>query len=72
VLVLEAADRISDAEHQLTQAHAARDHTTQKHTVALAVPSFKDRSGSGPAPRCSPCASCPAGTSAPHLAKADA
>lgn len=66
MLVLEAADRISDAEHQLTQAHAARDHATEQHTVAIAVPSFKHRSGSGPAPCYSPCASCPAGTSPPH------
>jgi len=37
VLVLEAADRISDAEQHLSQAHAARDHATGQHTAAVAA-----------------------------------
>ncbi len=37
VLVLEAADRISDAEQQLSQAHTARDHATGQHTAAIAA-----------------------------------
>ncbi len=37
VLVLEAADRISDAEQQLTQAHAAQDHATRQHSAAVAA-----------------------------------
>jgi len=37
VLVLEADDRISDAEQQLSQAHAARDHATGQHTAAVAA-----------------------------------
>lgn len=37
VLVLEAADRINDAEQQLSQAHAARDHAAGQHTAAVAA-----------------------------------
>lgn len=37
MLVLEAADRISDAEQQLSQAHAARDRATGQHTAAVAA-----------------------------------
>jgi len=37
VLVLEAADQISDADQQLSQAHAARDQATGQHTAAVAA-----------------------------------
>ena len=37
VLVLEALDRINNAEQQLSQAHTARDHAAGQHTAAIAA-----------------------------------